>query len=247
MNEIKTQAIVIDALDYKDADKKLALFSCEYGLIWATIKGVKKPKAKLAGCSQPFCFAEFLLNKKGDFYTVINASVIDSFFEVTSDFDKYIIGVSMLEFCKKTIKENDGSLDLFVLLLKALKQLGYSQANPMAVLIRFLLDGFGYIGYKLKTTSCACCGSDTYLSYGFNYSYDYGGIVCKKCSSSVENFMLEPSEQGVIKNIALADINKIESLKFSSRDALVSVIKLLSRQFRLYTGEELKTLSKYLD
>ena len=247
MNEIKTQAIVIDAVDYKDADKKLALFSCEYGLIWATIKGVKKPKAKLAGCSQPFCFAEFLLNKKGDFYTVINASVIDSFFSVTADFDKYIIGVSMLEFCKKTIKENDSSLDLFILLLKALKQLGYTGANPMAVLIRFLLDGFKYIGYSLKTQVCACCGSDTFLSYGFNYSYDHGGIVCKKCSVSIDNFMLEAGEQGVLKNIALAEIDKIENLKFSNREALVNIIKLLSRQFRLYTGEELKTLSKYID
>ena len=104
MNEIKIQAIVIDVKDYKDADKKLALLSLEYGLIWATIKGVKKPKAKLASMAQPFCFAEFVLNKKGEFYTVINASVIESFFEITSDFDKYIIGTAILEFCKKNHK-----------------------------------------------------------------------------------------------------------------------------------------------
>ena len=89
MNDIKIQAIVIDSKDYKEADKKLALFSVEHGLIWATIKGVKKPKAKLASIGQPFCYAEFLLNKKGDFYTVMNASVIENFFEITSDFDKY--------------------------------------------------------------------------------------------------------------------------------------------------------------
>lgn len=247
MNEIKTQAIVIDVKDYKEADKKLALLTCEFGVIWATIKGVKKPKAKLASASQPFCFAEFVLSKKGDFYTVINASVIESFFEITSDFDKYIIGTSMLEFCKKTVKENDSALELFVLLLKALKQLGFNNSNSMAVLLRFLIDGLSLVGYKLKFNECACCKSDKLLSYGFNYSYDHGGVVCKKCSAIIDNYMLENSEQGALKNIAATDIDNIYRLKFASREALVNLIGLLSKQFRLYTGEELKTISQYLN
>lgn len=246
MNEIKTQAIVIDVKDYKEADRKLALLTCEYGLIWVTIKGVKKPKAKLASVSQPFCFAEFVLNKKSDFFTVINASVIESFFEVTADFDKYIIGTSMLELCKKTIKENDQSLDMFVLLLKALKQLGFSTANPMAILLRFFMDSFAIIGYKLKFDECACCKSDKLLSYGFNYSYDYGGVVCKKCSAVIDNYMLESSEQGILKNIAATSIDNIDRLKFANRNSLVELISLFSKQFRIYTGEELKTISQYL-
>ncbi len=247
MNEIKTQAIVIDTKDYKDSDKKLALLSLEYGLIWVTIKGVKKPKAKLASISQPFCFAEFILSKKGDFYTVINASVIENFFALSSDFDKYIIGTAMLEFCKKTTKENDSVVDIFVLLLKALKQLEYSNANPMAVLIRFLIDGLAIIGYRLKLDSCACCGSQNLLSYGFNYSYDNGGIICKKCSAVVDSLPLDGGEQGVIKNITATQMEDINRLKFASRDALVSIIGTLSKQFRLHTGEELKTLTQYLN
>lgn len=247
MNEIKTQAIVIDTKDYKDSDKKMALLSLEYGLIWVTIKGVKKPKAKLASISQPFCFAEFILNKKGDFYTVINASVIENFFALSSDFDKFIIGTAMLEFCKKTTKENDSAVDIFVLLLKSLKQLEYSGANPMAVLIRFLIDGLAIIGYKLKLNSCACCGSQGLLSYGFNYSFDDGGIICKKCSAVVDSLPLDSGEQGIIRNISTTSIEDIHRLKFSSRDALVSIIGTLSKQFRLNTGEELKTLTQYLN
>ena len=246
MNEIKLQAIVIDAIDYKDADKKLALFTCEYGLIWATIKGVKKPKAKLASISQPFCFAEFLLNKKGDFYTVINASVTESFFNITTDFDKYIIGTAMLEFCKKTIKENDPTLELFVLLLKSLKMLAYTNANAMAVLIKFLLNGLALVGYSLKFNSCACCGSDKLLAYGFNYSYDFGGAICKKCSAVADNLQLDASEQGILKNIYNCNLDDIDRLKFTNRQALVNCIDLLSKQFRLFCNEELKTIKQYL-
>ena len=203
MEEIKTQAIVLGNYDYKDADKRLILFSLETGLVNAVIKGVKKPKAKLAGFSQPFCFAEYIMARKGDFNTIINASSIESFFNVTSDFDKYIIGTSMLEFCKNVVKENDPQPRLFVLLLKSLKQLELTDANAMAVLIRFLIDGLDEIGYKLSMDKCSCCEKDDKLIYGFNYSYDYGGIICNICSRNMQSYQLEKSEQGIIKNIAI--------------------------------------------
>lgn len=246
MNEIKLQAVVIECRDFKDSDKRLALFTCEYGLIWCTIKGVKKPKAKLASISMPFCFAEFLLNKTGDFYTVINASVIENFFDITNNFDKYIIGTSMLEFCKKTVKENDPSVELFILLLKSLRQLEGDKANCMAVLIRFLLDGLSIIGYKLKLDLCAVCGSESFLSYGFNYSLDQGGVVCKKCGNISNSILLEPSEMSTLKNISITSMDNLHNLKFSSRDALVSIINILSKQFKLYTGEEISSIKEYL-
>lgn len=246
MNEIKTQAIVLQSLDYKDADKKLALFSCEHGLIYATIKGVKKPKAKLASISQPFCFAEFLLNKKGEYFTIINASVIENFFEVTTVFDKYIIGTALLEFCKKTIRENDPSVELFVLLLKALRELEIKDANPMAVLIRFLIDGLKIIGYNLKLDVCSVCGSSSMLSMGFGYSLENNGIVCKKCGNISNSILLEPSEQGVLKNISITPMDQLHRLKFNNRDSLVGIINVLTRQVTLLTGEELTSIKQYL-
>ncbi len=246
MNELKLQAIVLDSKDAKDADKRLALFTLEQGLIWATIKGVKKAKAKLASFSQPFCFAEFLLSKKGDFYTVINASVIENFFSISQDFDKYIVGTAMLEFCKKTVKENDAALSLFVLLAKCLKQLEFGSGNPMAVLIKFLLSGLGIVGYGVQTKKCACCGSDALLDYGASYNFDYCGIICKKCASVVGGLELSKQEYAILKNIDMYGLEDLSRLKFSGRDGLVNVISALSKQFRLTTGEELASLQPYL-
>lgn len=86
--EIKTEAIVVQSLDYKDDDKLLTLFSPSLGKITAGIRGVKKPKAKLAFASQPFCFAEYVLAEKGGRYTVISAYLHESFFELRTDLEK---------------------------------------------------------------------------------------------------------------------------------------------------------------
>ena len=62
--EVKVNALVIKAVDYKDNDRILTLYSLEKGKITAGIKGVKKAGAKLKFASEPFCFAEYILAEK---------------------------------------------------------------------------------------------------------------------------------------------------------------------------------------
>ena len=140
MDEIKTKGIVISANDYKDSDKIVTIFSADFGLINARVRGVKKDKAKLAFAVQPFAFVEFLLSAKNGFYTVINATSIDQFFDITTDFDNYIFMMACLEVCKKTVKENDIQQDLFLLLLNSLKLVCYSKVSAMVVFIKFMLE-----------------------------------------------------------------------------------------------------------
>ena len=48
MEEIKVKGIVVKAVDFKDSDRLVTIFSAERGLIKARARGVKKAKAKLA-------------------------------------------------------------------------------------------------------------------------------------------------------------------------------------------------------
>ena len=72
--EIKLNALMLRAADYGENDKILTLLTAEYGKITAGIKGVKKPAAKLKFAAQPFCFAEYVLARRGEKFTVINCS-----------------------------------------------------------------------------------------------------------------------------------------------------------------------------
>ena len=105
MEEIKIKGVVIKAVDYKDSDKLVTIFSAEKGLVKARVRGVKKDKAKLAFAVQPFAFIEFMLTERSGFYTVINASSIDQFFDITADFDNYLFMLSCLEVVEKTVRE----------------------------------------------------------------------------------------------------------------------------------------------
>ena len=64
---IKTIGIVLKSSKHTaDAARLVEIFSPELGRFSAVMRGVEKPKAKLAVASQPFCFGEYMLAKKGN-------------------------------------------------------------------------------------------------------------------------------------------------------------------------------------
>ena len=147
--EVKTECIVIQSNDYKDNDKILTLFSPTLGKITAGIKGVKKPKAKLAFAAQPFCFAEYVLAEKGGRYTVTSAYLHESFFELRSDVFRFFAGCSAMETVRELSMENEAYAELFVALIECLKNLCMTEEKVEETLITFLLSALRESGYPL--------------------------------------------------------------------------------------------------
>ena len=176
MEEIKLKGIVIKADDYKDSDKLVTIFSAEKGLIRARARGVKKNKAKLAFAVQPFAFIEFMLAERDGFYTIINASSVDQFFNITNDFDNYIFMIACLEVVQKTVKENENQVDLFLLLLNSLKLVAYENVSSINVFIKFMIESLSVLGFNLELETCSLCGEKlSNKIYPFSYDYELQG------------------------------------------------------------------------
>lgn len=161
--EIKENAICLYAEDSGEYDKILTLLSIDRGLIRAKIKGVKKPKAKLAFCSFPFCFGEYFFVKTGNMNTVINCNHHDSFFDLSYDLNKYYAGASCLEVTKLIAKENQVCTGLFVSLLKALEMLCYTDNNIISILTKYVLDCLEFCGFTINIDVNLNTSKDVYL------------------------------------------------------------------------------------
>ena len=245
MEEIKIKGIVIKATDYKDSDKIVTIFSAEKGLIRARIRGVKKKGAKLVFAVQPFAFVEFLLNAKDGFYTIINATSIDQFYDITNNFDDYIFMLSCLEVVEKTVKENENQVDLFLLLLNSLKLVCYERVASINVFIKFMFEAMRFLGFSFNFDHCAKCGGSLDNS-DVGFSYDYNGLICSKCLKKEQYLELTRGELAVIKNINQTAIEKLGNLKFNSRDDLVSVVSLVVKVFRINTDFEINSIKMFI-
>jgi len=243
---IKTIGIVLKSSKHNiDAARLLDIFSPELGRFSACIRGVEKPKAKLAVASQPFCFGEFVLAEKRGFYTVTDCYVHDAFFNLAYNLDAYVLGCAMLEITSKVALAGEENFDLFKLLINSLKVMVYENAEPTAVTIKYLMQILQQSGFGFDISKCSICEKCLKNEKRAFIIYESGGAICEKDACKIDHIDISAGEWGILKNINSCDIEKLAGLKFGSRECLTSCLKLMIKQFYYRTGEKLTTLNKY--
>ena len=168
--EVKTDAIVLKAVDYKDNDKILTLFSPSLGRITAGAKGVKKATAKLSFAAQPFCFAEYVLAEKGDRYTVTGAYLHESFFSLRYDIVRFYAACALAEVCLTVLYENESHEGLFIALIEGLKALSLAEDDPAEAVIGFMLIALRESGYPIDLGYAEECDGDIGDKIWFDFS-----------------------------------------------------------------------------
>lgn len=175
--EVKTGAIVLQAIDYKDNDKLLTLFSPSLGKITAGIRGVKKPAAKLAFAAQPFCFAEYVLAEKGGRYTVTSAYLHESFFALRLDITAFYAACAAAEICKTVVPENEAYDGLFIGFAECLKSLSLSEEEKAESLIAFLLIALRESGYPIDLEFVGRLPETLYFDFSEGRFSDFESLV----------------------------------------------------------------------
>ena len=178
--EEKLNGIVLGAIDYSENDKILTVFTLEAGTITTRIKGVKKAGAKLKFASEPFCFAEFIINTSQNRRVVTGASLIDSFYPLRENLQAFYAGCVCLEFVKRFLKEAIISAQVFSLLVNTLKQLSYGDENKKSVLVKFLIELLKYAGYGLDFSNCFSCEKE--ITGRTFFDKNTGSFYCEDCA-----------------------------------------------------------------
>lgn len=208
MEDILVTGIVLSSMPYKEKDKLIHIFSVELGLITGILKGVASPKAKLKFAGQPFCFGKFDLSPSHDFYLVKGVESIDTFFDLTLDYDNFKLCNLMLEICKIILKPNIISEKLFLDLLKTLQNIVYNNTDSKISLLKFVTNVLEIIGYKLNFDICDNCNMK--FMGDIKFDFESGTHRCANCSNGTS---VSRQEFSSLKIIAESDISKIGSIK----------------------------------
>ena len=122
----ETKAIVLSSKDSKEKDKEVLLYSLDKGKIYAKFKGVKNQKSKLKAGKELFTFGDFFIEegKAGNIVTGVN--IIESFFDISQDIDKYLEACNIFSLVKN-MPVSERNPYLFVSIIKSLKVLNYEK------------------------------------------------------------------------------------------------------------------------
>lgn len=234
--EEKLSGIVLGGVNFSENDKILWIFTLEQGVVSAKIKGVKKAGAKLKFASEPFCFAEFVFSKNAEKRTVIGASLIDSFYPIRSDINKYYSGMVVLEFLKRFEPENVVSKEAFLLAINTLKSLAYSDENSSVLLVKFLVSALKEVGYAIDYSLCRGCGCEIQSRVFFDYNF--GGFFCEDCA---------PENSRLIKFTTFSGLKSIMENDEIDEENVKSVLHLIKFYIENKAEEKLNSLSQLIN
>ena len=241
MDEFRVTGIVISSIDYKEKDKLVTLITLELGKITAVLKGVKNKNAKLKFAGQLFCFAQFLLVKRGEFHTIINAEQIESFYELTQNYSKFLVGQTMLEVSNIIMQPSIISETYFLQLLKLLRVLLDDNSNENIVLLKFLLQVLEQSGYGLNFAVCSECKMPLHDQVFFNF--DLGYFTCKACAASY-HYEFTKQQFQLLKIIHNASMEQLNTIKQNNAN-LWEMVAVLSKNFEQKLNKKVKTLVNY--
>lgn len=234
-NEIKELGIVLSSTDCGEADRLVTLFLSESGKVVSKMRGVKKPKAKLAYASFPFNLGEYLIVKRGKSSIVINCNYIDNFQDLALDLNKYYAGSATLEIVRKSLRDNTPAPKLFVLLVKSLKKLCYEDANIIMVLIKFLYDTLSYLGFKITLSDVLNTGSTAY------FNFDEGKLSNEVKSGSCIQLTYEEAEC-----LKLVIEKAYDDIDFTAITGSKNILKLFIMFFEDKVDEELNIIKNFI-
>lgn len=181
----KITGVTLRAVNYKDSDRILTVFTLEKGKITVSAKGVRKANAKMKQISEPFCFAESMIAEKSGRYTVTEINSFDAFYPIRTDLIKYYSGMTALELTDVFLPDGLESAGQFVLLVEFLKKLAYKSINPLNLLLKFIYDCLNENGYSINLSACGRCGE--VIKDRVFLSVKDGCCVCEGCKKQGES------------------------------------------------------------
>ncbi len=244
MEEIKVNGIVLSTTPYKDNDMLLRIFTPEIGKITAIIKGVKSAKAKLKWAALPFSFCEWILAKKGDFYVVTNATSFDTFFELTQDYDNYVMASMLLEIVDIVLRPNLLAEWVFIDLINTIKNITYQkEVNAKLYIIKFMLNITTYLGYALSFDSCDNCNMP--IADEILLSFDSHSFCCRSCCSGY-GMLLSRQQYNLLKIINNSTDEKLSSIK-ANDEVLLACINSLKFNLESILDYKIKSFKQLVE
>ncbi len=225
VQQLKTEALVIQNVRWSESSKIVHLFTGEKGYVKAIAKGALRPKSPFRGVLENLNHIEVVLSlKEGRGLQLISqADLLNGFGNIREDLNSTAVGYAILELIKATIHYNEAARPLFRYTVELLESLNrFRPDHPLFYLLHFLFRLSDYLGFGWNLSVCRICRKRP-VKFPVVMDVENGAIICPDCLPG--NFIsgspltedrwmflhtlqsVPPEELGSLKRLIPSDLN----------------------------------------
>jgi DNA repair protein RecO (recombination protein O) len=196
----RTQAVVLRAYDFQEANRVLVLFTREHGKVRAVVKGVRKPGSKLAAGLSLFTHADLALHglDHQDLWLVTQAQPRRVHQRLKANLEALGRAARLVEILNGLTPDRQTAFEVFDLLISALA-LFDQPVVPAAAGAWAEVNLLARLGYWPRLEACALCGET-----GGELRYDaaHGLAHCRTCCPGAGGRVLTAGTRTLLQNLS---------------------------------------------
>lgn len=238
---ISSKAIIIGRRNWGEADRIVTLYTEKWGRIEAQAKGVRKPKAKLRSCLEPFNHLEVSLVKAKARPIIIDAVLIGAFPRLRQNLAGITAAFAVSELLEKGIPESGADGFLWKAVLDSFEFLDEVRPEnknilPVGFIALRILD---FLGLRPEFYRCVVCGKNPKEDLFFSPSG--GGVVHRSCAFSPDFFPVPVNLVKLARVFLAQNLDFIVKLKIGENDKN-ELVRFLQTFFNYHLRENLESL-----
>ena len=192
MNLIRIKGLVIRTVDVREADRMITIFSDEMGVVSAMARGARSLKSRQMSATMQYCYASFVLFKKGEYYWVREAELLESFFDIRRSIGGLALASYICEVLSYvTTAEQDR--ELLRLSLNTLYAIAEGKHDLRKIKAAFEVRCATALGFMPDVLGCRLCGE---RRGDFLLDVMDGSLLCQACRDTLAVEAHDVSDDG---------------------------------------------------
>jgi len=188
METYKAEGIILNTVDFGDANRVVTLFTKEFGKLEVNAYGCRRVKSPLSGATQIFNHVSVELSRGTKVETIREADILHFYKNLTADLERLGYAALFFEIVNRMTLPKLPELEIFELLLKSLPVL--ETRNPRIAALIGTCQFMQFCGVQLNFTHCVHCGAKIEGDAGISVSD--GGAVCLDCIEAAGDISAYP-------------------------------------------------------
>ena len=157
-----TEAVILRQVKTVNGRRMLTMFTKKYGKISVGANESSGGKSKTNLATRPFTYGKYELYKNQDSYNLSSGQVLESYYEIGEDFDKFQAASYVLELTDRLLPEDMQQAKLFVQLTDFLSALSKRSKAHRTLILAYIVKALDILG--------------SYPELGADSSIEDGGI-----------------------------------------------------------------------
>ena len=163
---------------------------------------------------------------KGKGHTIVTAFNLEDNFSPKKDIERFSHAALMLSARDAVARENEEARHLFILSIRSLSRLSYSDMAADLISSAFLLHFSTIEGFKPRLNHCSLCEKPFKLDDSAMLDPLSGGLICKTCSIGKKAPYISPKQAAWLRQVLIDGVDEVAPIADPPIAALINYVQV---------------------